>query len=492
MKANNDSGNEHFADKLRQFTSEPPEAVWENISAEMGRGGRRRNLYVILAVAASLALAVTVGLTVFGPGTSGTDQVAATEDAPGADMFPGGSQEQQEMAGLQQVNTDEQHEADELQQDDVAMQQKTDVKAAGNEAQLREEGKSTRLERKVKEAIHEAAREEQPILAVADETIVETGDPGGEEDLLPSDEAGAQSDRERSDDIEEESGLTEEEAIAAIQETFAPADSVQDTQDSRKGQRWQIGAAISPQYTYRDASAPDATQNRVVNSSETGMLAYAGGLRFSFLPTDRITVETGVYYNKMGLNIGAYESYWARLNSDWDFVPVENRNVVTLANSIGTIAPEGDEVYYNKYTMQTERTEFRAIEPVIMTFNGDAISTITQTFSYLEIPLNLRYKVIDRRVDLQLIGGLSTNVLMSNAVIGNTSSESVKIGSVTDVRTMNYSGNAGIGVVYDIFDRLKVSIEPRFRYYLNSVNNPLMPSTRPYSFGLFTGVNYSF
>jgi len=117
---------------------------------------------------------------------------------------------------------------------------------------------------------------------------------------------------------------------------------------------------------------------------------------------------------------------------------------------------------------------------------------IRQHLNYLEVPLNLRYTVIDRSVELQLVGGMSTNVLVSNYVSMETSDGTEDIGYLTNIRNVNYSGNAGVGVVYHIRDHLNLMMEPRFRYFLHSVNDPSLPSTRPYAFGIYTGLNYIF
>jgi hypothetical protein len=66
------------------------------------------------------------------------------------------------------------------------------------------------------------------------------------------------------------------------------------------------------------------------------------------------------------------------------------------------------------------------------------------------------------------------------------------IGVSEDVRLVNYSGNAGLCFVYDLFDQFSLSVEPRFRYYLHSINSDALPATRPYAFGIFTGLNYTF
>ncbi len=93
---------------------------------------------------------------------------------------------------------------------------------------------------------------------------------------------------------------------------------------------------------------------------------------------------------------------------------------------------------------------------------------------------------------VQLIGGISTNFLVNNRVNAVTNTGVLPMGKVEDIRTMNYSGNAGISFIYPVLDDLNISLEPRFKYYINSINLENLPPTHPYSFGLFAGLNYTF
>ena len=123
---------------------------------------------------------------------------------------------------------------------------------------------------------------------------------------------------------------------------------------------------------------------------------------------------------------------------------------------------------------------------------GSATAGIEQHLDYLELPFNLRYTVIDRSFEVQLVGGVSTNFLINNYVTMETAAGQEEVGYLTNIRTVNYSGNAGLGMVYHVGRHLNLMLEPRFRYFLNSINDSSLPATRPYSFGLYTSLNFTF
>ena len=150
------------------------------------------------------------------------------------------------------------------------------------------------------------------------------------------------------------------------------------------------------------------------------------------------------------------------------------------------------DIFINEYKVIVSAPESGAFHDNTTMEVTSAEEGIQQQLEYLELPFNVRYTVVDRTLELQLIGGLSTNFLVNNSVTMDTPSGPEEIGYLSNIRNVNYSGNAGVGMIYHIHDRFSLRLEPRFRYFLNSVNDETLPSTRPYSLGFYTGLNYTF
>src|SRR4030042_7107498 len=65
---------------------------------------------------------------------------------------------------------------------------------------------------------------------------------------------------------------------------------------------WLIGGQFAPLYSYRDLKS-ESYQNYVkdqINSKESGILAYAGGVNFAVSPLKRLSIQGGFYYSKYG------------------------------------------------------------------------------------------------------------------------------------------------------------------------------------------------
>lgn len=117
---------------------------------------------------------------------------------------------------------------------------------------------------------------------------------------------------------------------------------------------------------------------------------------------------------------------------------------------------------------------------------------LKQQAGYLEIPLVVRYKIIDRRMDFLLLGGINTNVLMSNNASLVDNKEIIANGKIEGLNPLTFSSSVGMGISYAISDRFNLSVEPTMKILLNSLNKQSGYDSRPYAVGIFTGISYQF
>lgn len=223
------------------------------------------------------------------------------------------------------------------------------------------------------------------------------------------------------------------------------------------------------------------------------MLSYSTGVHVRYRRNSRLAFETGIYYNRTGIAIGApgIQVFNQRYDAMIFGAGSEQAEIKTVNNSVGNIVAYSGDIYMNGYKISAENSVATAPGDVLTPLQTSE-SGIQQHLDYLEIPFNLRYSIVDRTFELQLVGGMSSNFLIANYVTVETSSGREEIGYLSNVNTVNYSGNAGLGMIYHMSRNLSLMLEPRFRYFLNSVNDSSLPSTRPYSVGFYTGLSYTF
>lgn len=244
--------------------------------------------------------------------------------------------------------------------------------------------------------------------------------------------------------------------------------------------RWEVGGQFSPVYAYRHTSVNETLlqksattiQGSDQNMSyydevESGIASFSGGVSVKYNASNRLSVQSGVFYWKYG-QVTA------------DFLSVNkyypDNNIITT--SAGTVEP----------LMPTETTES---EPLIAAGQAGDVNLI-QNFQYLEIPLLVSYRLIEGKVDFSILGGMATNILVGNNAYLRNATDKQWIGQTTDLNSVLYSGTVGVGMDYALTRRVSFNIEPSFRYSLSSMTKGQPLSYNPYTFALFTGVRYRF
>jgi hypothetical protein len=117
---------------------------------------------------------------------------------------------------------------------------------------------------------------------------------------------------------------------------------------------------------------------------------------------------------------------------------------------------------------------------------------IHQVFRYLELPVLLRYKIIDRRVDLNFSGGMSYGFLVDNFAYTREGSEMIPVGHTEGVNVHSLSSQVGLGMEYNISPSVSFSFEPLLKYYVTPVSDLSGALYKPYSFGFFSGFFFKF
>ena len=442
-------------EKLGNYLADPPEKVWDSISAQIDNGSKRRGMYILLlATAASIALVITLGIHFFGP------------DLP------------QEQARMEETQVEK----------DLPVKEIAEVQEESNQLEM-EEAREARLAVTIQQTEREEA--DTPVLPEKEQNP--DPDPiDNPETLIVADLANEVEVANEPDPVVDPEP-TSDPMVLLLPDTADELSTdpfpIIEQDKHRRDPRWMVGAAVSPLYSYRDAEAVAMPSNQV----ESGMLSYSTGVHVSYRRNSRLSFETGIYYNKTGISIGApgIKVFSQRRDAMIFGAGSEQADINTVSNSVGNIVAYSGDIYMNGYKIFAKNNAEAMVYDVLTEIQA-SVSGIQQHLDFLELPFNLRYSVIDRTIELQLVGGMSTNFLVGNSVTVEGPSGREEIGYLSNINTVNYSGNAGLGMIYHVGKKLNLLFEPRFRYFLNSVNDASLPSTRPYSLAFYTGLSYTF
>lgn len=114
---------------------------------------------------------------------------------------------------------------------------------------------------------------------------------------------------------------------------------------------------------------------------------------------------------------------------------------------------------------------------------------MNQRFGYFEIPVEISYKLLDKRFGVTLITGLSTLLLNKNEVSVITPNRTLVLGDANNLNQVHFSSNLGIGFKYSFWKSFEANIEPTVKYQINTFNDN-SGNFNPYFLGIYTGISY--
>ncbi len=252
--------------------------------------------------------------------------------------------------------------------------------------------------------------------------------------------------------------------------------------------RWSIAAMASPTYYSSFSSGSDELSKQLM-ASEQPLVSYSGGVAFSYKISKRFSIQSGLYYSSLGQmvdGINSFEGFQKYVNSKGapNFVVPTTSGTVYTNNPDVFLSADGTDRVLTAYTNDV----FDPKKASLQYLNN----TLSQNFSYLELPVILRYKIVDKTIGINLIGGLSYNLLVNNSVYTTIDGNKYFIGKTEGLNPLTLSSSLGMGMEYNFSSKLSLNLEPTFRYYLNPFSVTTGSFIHPYSFGIFSGISYKF
>jgi hypothetical protein len=252
--------------------------------------------------------------------------------------------------------------------------------------------------------------------------------------------------------------------------------------------KWSVTAMASPTYYSGFGSGTDGLSKELA-ASEQALISYSGGVAFSYKISRRFTIQSGVYYSSLGQKLDGINSYsgfapYGNTKGDHNFEVLTTTGIVYASNPDVFLSADGAGRIVSPYSSEVFDPKKASLQPVSTSLN--------QSFSYLELPVVLRYKLVDKTIGINLIGGLSYNMLVHNSVYTNVGGNKYPVGDTKGLNPLTLSSSLGMGMEYNFSDKLSLNLEPTFRYYLNPFSITTSSFVHPYSFGIFSGVSYKF
>jgi hypothetical protein len=489
MNAKSENIDRFFKKKLENYEDNPAPVVWDNISEKLGHKKKRTLVLFMSRVAAGITLIIAIGLGYYFLNKDSSEIITESSEQDEkkvkekAVTSPGklAELETEEISGKKDMEKYEISEETDIEKSKEALLIKQYEKPTENKI-------ITAREKTYEPALTSSLAKEQSaetdnyksgnILSRIKSIIAEKIKNTYAEDIKIAERIRK---KPAGENLEYPGYITEEEISYT---------------DTKAGEsKWTVGGQLGPLYSYRNVSSDylDSYVKDQINSKESGIITYAMGLNVAMSPGKRLSIQSGLYYSKYGQQTDAVNIYEIH-ETGWDNTASESTTNVMISQSIGTVSNNNEDLLkFNQSINDDEknRAEISYFAEQTAT-DVDIDATATQYFEYLEIPLIIRYKIIDRKIDFNLLSGISTHFLIGNDIYLDYDNMYDRFPENVNINNMNYSGSFGIGIEYPILSKLMLNVEPRFKYYLNPIVKNPSYNIHPYSFGIFTGINYLF
>ena len=452
---------ELFRSKLDDFEQVPPSYVWMKIQEKQNEGKRKRMAYALRmgGIAAALLLAFLLGW-----------QLQEHRDL--LKESPVVAEKEQQEDQVREQKQPKEGESSAVAVQESATSEKKPPSLAEKKA-MAKAGNKPEIQGPAKVPV---SHRSPAFLAMANVKI-ETPDVIRE---LKS---------KRANDEENELNLTEEDRkIIEMNKRYHGV-----TPDAKAEKSWSIGAQVSPAYSVNQRSYDAAYASNMSGPGEKQSLSLGGGISFRYEAGKRWSIQSGLQYNRLNQSSGSSVS---RENAM--FGPSNDQLGYTYYNNKVHREPTGQMVMNGSAgVIEIERlpSSVRVSASLESTEKNQMLLTsddFEQRFEYIEVPLFVRYKLVDKTWNMHMLGGFSANMLVGNEVFINGGDGRSYVGKTKDMSRMNYSTSIGFGMGYRLTDKIQLNIEPQLKYYLRSLSDNPDVHFKPYSIGVYTGVSYRF
>ncbi|GAB4313492.1 MAG: hypothetical protein Kow00127_04580 [Bacteroidales bacterium] len=252
-------------------------------------------------------------------------------------------------------------------------------------------------------------------------------------------------------------------------------------EEKSNGNNWHAGLSGAPVYAYRDISLnyDMGRQNAGVvdqlNESEEGIISYAAGLDVDFKLGQKWELATGVGYSRIG------QTNYAALNFEQQG---KSYLLFSISTSTGEISFDPGVIPENIRIVSAPKDSLAPEIPQNI--------SVEQYFDLIEIPLRMRYYLVNNKFMMSFSGGLSPAVVAGNKSYLRYNSEQYKLGQSSNLNPVLFNSVLGIGMGYKINKNLSIRLEPTFKYALNPLNRENSVFYHPWSLSWYTGIRLAF
>ncbi len=277
--------------------------------------------------------------------------------------------------------------------------------------------------------------------------------------------------KEIKEEEEEEENAIAYENIKNLEDTLDEKFIIDLEESEEITKKWSVASVIAPIYYNSFNTKGSPLDLQFENSPKEGSSSVSYGIKVGYQFNKKLILQSGVTLVNVGYTIG--EVY---INPSPQFASrgLENVTYVNTASILNVNAAS----VLGQTQIETSTT---------VPLKGQ----LSQDYGYIEVPLELKYRLTNGKFGVHIVGGFSTLFLNSNDVLVETSEFSSNLGEASNLNTINFSANFGLDLDYDINKNLFINVAPMIKIHTSTFSEN-SENFEPYIIGFYTGLNYRF
>lgn len=495
-----------FQEKFKDFEAHPSDRVWENIASAKAKKEDRKLLPLWLrlgGIAAALAILFSVG-SIFWDApendtqlveneiptqTEGTDSGTTINDSNSTNEIPENRQNVQEQQ-LAETSINDSSDtptnnegSSESKHNETVQKRAVNQKSYAGIAQQTAPQDITTLKEKNSRytetpSASQSTKNVDAGIAVTTTTNKNISDGNNRSLLIDPSQSDVKTATTKTQDaivqqIDAPLKTEEKKSLVEVAEALKNAkeeEAVAFEGENSNQDRWNVGAVAAPVYYGNFGGSGIDPQFK--DNTKSGDVNLSYGVLISYAVSDKLKVRTGV--SNVDLSYGT---------NDISFSPdiAASRLAGVAYNSNG------------KFLSVTDRVSQQEIAQSDFQGGGSNISngSINQRIGYIEVPVEAVYVLSDKRLGIEVIGGVSTLFVNDNEIAIESDGLRTPIGASSSLNDVSFTTNVGVGLNYKVTEKVHINMEPTLKYQLNAFDTSA-GDFKPYYVGLYTGVSYRF
>lgn len=445
---------ELYRERLRHVETPPPPDSWQNISDRLPQKKEKRILPIWYKMAGTAA-AIALLFLIFSRDSSTSDPILTNTSTPIEYL----NFDPTTPAFREYMNTSTAIlESAVLETRFEILKQELQNFGMQRARELREDQTSTLTgEGSLAESSAEVGKEDQKIteqtfLAQLEHTIKIHEKPSAENEEIA--EGPGKDIDETQKPFGNEALALEPEALQKLQEETFKEEVAQRTNSARRFSITPTAAAV-----YLDNfGSGNLLDDSFANRESGGEISMAYGVNLAYRVSEKLKLRSGISKVNLAYNTRAV-----------NFASVLSSQAITIDSPESITIPDG---------LGSNNTIFTSA------------SALNQNMGFIEVPLEIEYVILDKKAGINLIGGLSTLFLESNAVALSSDRYRTHLGEANNINDLSFSANVGVGVHYKITPLIQFNLEPILKYQINTFNKT--SNLHSYFFGVYSGFSFKF